>query len=94
MSIGGIIRRYKSRVVVRGFEQQYGIDYWETFASVVQYDTLRALLAKAAVKDLEIDQMDVDMAFLNPDYKEEIYMQVLDYFNLIMPGISKETHYL
>ena len=49
------IARYKARVIVRGFEQQYGIDYWETFALVVQYNTLRALLAKAAVKDLEID---------------------------------------
>jgi hypothetical protein len=38
--------------------------------------------------------MDVDMAFLNPDYKEEIYMQVPDYFDLIMPGITKNTHYL
>jgi len=55
---------------------------------------LRALLAKAAIKDLEINQMDMDMAFLNPDYEEEIYMQVPDYFDLIMPGITKSTHYL
>jgi hypothetical protein len=94
MSIDGTIGRHKARVVVRGFEQQYGIDYWETFASVVRYDTLRALLAKAAVEDLEIDQMDVDTAFLNPDCEEEIYMQVPDYFDLIMPGITKRTHYL
>ena len=55
MHTDNTIARYKARVVVRGFEQQYGIDYWETFASVIQYDTLRALLAKVAVKDLEID---------------------------------------
>jgi hypothetical protein len=88
------IARHKARVVIRGFEQQYGIDYWETFASVVRYDTLRALLAKAAVEDLEIDQMDVDTAFLNTGCEEEIYMQVPDYFDLIMPGITKNTHYL
>jgi hypothetical protein len=35
---------------------------------------LRALLAKVAVKDLEIDQMDVNIAFLNPDCEEEIYI--------------------
>ena len=49
------IARYKARVIVRGFKQQYRIDYQETFALVVRYDTLRALLAKAAVEDLEID---------------------------------------
>jgi hypothetical protein len=38
--------------------------------------------------------MDVNTAFLNLDYKEEIYMQVPDYFKLIMPGITKHTHYL
>ena len=55
---------------------------------------LRALLAKAAVKDLEIDQIDVNTAFLNLDLDEEIYMQVPDYFELIMPGITKHTYYL
>jgi hypothetical protein len=94
MHTDNIIARYKARVVVRGFEQQYGIDYWETFALVVRYDTLRALLAKVAVEDLEIDQMDVNTAFLNLDCEEEIYMQVPDYFELIMPGITKHTHYL
>jgi hypothetical protein len=38
--------------------------------------------------------MDVNIAFLNPDYEEEIYMQVPDYFELIMPGITKYTYYL
>ena len=55
MHTDNTIARYKARVIVQGFEQQYRIDYWETFALVVQYDTLRALLAKAAIEDLEID---------------------------------------
>ena len=38
--------------------------------------------------------MDVNIAFLNLNCEEEIYMQVLDYFKLIMPGITKHTHYL
>jgi len=55
MHTNNTIARHKARVIIRGFEQQYGIDYWETFALVVRYNTLRALLAKVAVKDLEID---------------------------------------
>jgi hypothetical protein len=54
---------------------------------VVRYNTLRALLAKAAIED-------VDTAFLNPNYEEEIYMEVPDYFELVMPGITRQTYYL
>ena len=49
----------KARIVIYRFKQTYGIDYFKTFASVLQYNTLRLLLAKAAVEDLEIKQMDV-----------------------------------
>jgi hypothetical protein len=56
---------------------------------VVRYNTLRALLAKAAIEDLEIDYIDVDTAFLNPNCEEEIYMEVPEYFKLVMPGITR-----
>jgi len=38
--------------------------------------------------------MDINTAFLNLDYEEEIYMQVPDYFELIMLRITKHMHYL
>jgi len=38
--------------------------------------------------------MDVNTAFLNLNCEEEIYMQVPDYFELIMPRITKYMHYL
>ena len=85
----GTVARKKARVVLRGFEQQWGIDYYKTFASVVRYNTLRALLAKAAIEDLEIDHIDVDTVFLNPNCEEEIYMEVPEYFELIIPGITR-----
>ncbi|KAI0991770.1 hypothetical protein K3495_g16417, partial [Podosphaera aphanis] len=66
----------KARVVARGFQQEAGLDYSETFASVIRYNTLRAVLGIAAVRDLEIDSVDIDTAFLNPLLKEEIYMQL------------------
>ena len=46
--------RYKARWVVRGFEQQEGIDYYETFALVVKPMSYKALFAIAAAMDLEI----------------------------------------
>jgi hypothetical protein len=50
----GQIDRYKARLVVRGFSQRYGVDYEETFAPIVRMESLRILLAIAAVEDLEI----------------------------------------
>ena len=67
--------RYKARLVVKGFMQKYGIDYNETYAPVMKYDSLRLLLAIATVLDLEIKQFDVDNAFLNAILNEDIYMQ-------------------
>ena len=73
--------RHKARLVVKGFSQQYGIDYSETFAPVVRYTSIRFLLAIAAKYNLEIRQMDAVTAFLNGDLKEEIYMCQPEQFN-------------
>ena len=87
----GNLIRFKSRVVVKGFEEVLGLDYFETFASVVRYATLRALLAKAAEEDLEIHQLDVNTAFLNSPLEEEIYMEIPDHFEMIEPDIDRNT---
>jgi hypothetical protein len=46
---------------------------------VLQYTTLRILLAKAATKDLEADHVDIDTTFLNLDLKEEVYIKVPEF---------------
>jgi hypothetical protein len=71
----GEIIRYKARWVVRRFEQEEGIDYKETFASVVKPMSYKALFAIAAALDLEIEQMDVKTAFLYGDIDEEVYVE-------------------
>jgi hypothetical protein len=71
----GLIERYKARLVVKGYKQRKGIDYDEVFASVARHATLRALLAVAAVQDLEVQQIDVKTAFLNGPLDESLYMK-------------------
>lgn len=71
----GNIDRYKARLCAKGFTQQAGIDYNETFAPVLRYQTLRILLVISALRDYEIDQLDVTTAFLNATLKEEVYME-------------------
>ena len=80
----GNIERYKARVVARGFQQKQGIDYDETYAPVVKYPALRALLSYAVSENMLIHQMDVVTAFLNGKLDEEIYMVQPEGF--IKPG--------
>ena len=60
---------------LRGFTQEYGIDYEETFAPVARLTSVRSLLAVAAVRHWPLFQMNVKNAFLNGDLLEEVYMQ-------------------
>jgi len=69
------IARYKARLVIKGFRQQHGIDYDETFASVCRYESIRLLIAIAAVKNLAMIQCDIKTAFLYGDLNETIYMR-------------------
>ncbi len=80
----GKVDRFKGRLVVKGYSQKYGIDYDEMFSPVVQFSSIRVLLAFAAQHNMEIHQMDVVTAFLNGNLEEEIYMQQPEGY--VVPG--------
>ena len=61
---------YKARLVARGMNQRYGIDYEETFSPVIRNESMRLLFALAAELNLTIDHMDVVTAFLHGDLIE------------------------
>ncbi|KRX83269.1 Retrovirus-related Pol polyprotein from transposon TNT 1-94 [Trichinella sp. T6] len=70
------IEKRKARLVARGYSQVQGIDYEDMFAPTLGYSSLCYLLSLAAKYNLEVDQMDVVTAFLNPSLNEEIYMEL------------------
>nr|GFB09531.1 retrovirus-related Pol polyprotein from transposon TNT 1-94 [Tanacetum cinerariifolium] len=64
----------KSRLVVRGYRQEKGIDFEESFASVARMEAIRIFLAYAAHKSFSVFQMDVKTAFLHGSLKEDVYV--------------------
>ncbi|KAF0730466.1 hypothetical protein Ae201684P_021834 [Aphanomyces euteiches] len=74
----GSIDKFKARLVAKGYSQEYGIDYEETFEPVAKFTAIRVLLSTAAKYNIDLQQMDVNTAFLNSDLDEDIYMQVPD----------------
>jgi hypothetical protein len=68
-------KRYKARLVVKGFAQKKGIDFDEIFSPVVKMTSIRTILSLVAVEDLHLEQLDVKTTFLHGDLEEEIYMQ-------------------
>lgn len=83
----GEIVKYKARWVCKGFRQEEGVDYDETFASVVKAMIAKALLALAAKYDYEVEQMDVITAFLEAHLQEAVWVeQPPDYEEIEMDG--------
>lgn len=84
MRVDGTVEKFKARLVIQGFKQKSGIDYFDTYAPVARISTIRLLIALASIHNLIIHQMDVKTAFLNGDLDEEVYMNQPQGF--IMPG--------
>lgn len=84
----GNIVRHKARLVAKGFTQIHGVDYSEVFAPVLRFDTVRFLLSVAASRDWELQQFDIETAFLNGDLEEQIYMEFPSMPNELKRSIS------
>ncbi|GJV98250.1 retrovirus-related pol polyprotein from transposon TNT 1-94 [Tanacetum coccineum] len=66
--------RNKTRLVAKGYKQEEGIDFEESFSPVARLEAVRMFIAYAAHKNITIFQIDVKKAFLNGPLKEEVYL--------------------
>nr|GEZ18154.1 retrovirus-related Pol polyprotein from transposon TNT 1-94 [Tanacetum cinerariifolium] len=64
----------KTRLVVRGYRQEEGIDFEESFTPVARMEAIRIFLAYAAHKGFTVYQMDMKTAFLHVSLKEDVYV--------------------
>ena len=65
MKADGAIDKYKARLVVKGYKQREGLDYFNTYSPIARITSIRMLIAIGTVYKLEIHQMDVKTTFLN-----------------------------
>ncbi|GJT71898.1 retrovirus-related pol polyprotein from transposon TNT 1-94 [Tanacetum coccineum] len=70
----GDVLNNKAMLVAKGYRQEEGIDFEESFAPVACIEAIRIFIATAASKNMTIYQMDVKTTFLNGELKEEVYV--------------------
>ncbi|GJV59184.1 retrovirus-related pol polyprotein from transposon TNT 1-94 [Tanacetum coccineum] len=70
----------KAHLVAKGYNQQEGIDFKESFAPVARLEAVRLFVAYATHKSFPVYQMDIKIAFLNGPLKEEVYINQPDRF--------------
>jgi hypothetical protein len=76
--------RFKARLVAKCFSQIPGIDYNDVFSPVVKHNSIRGFFGIVAMRDLELEQLDVKTASLHGELKEKIYRDQPEGF--IVPG--------
>ncbi|KAL0559407.1 hypothetical protein IC582_004016 [Cucumis melo] len=70
----GNVEKYKAILVVKGYKQEYGVDYEEIFAPVTRIEIIRLILSLVAQNGWKVYQMDVKSAFSNGQLKEKILL--------------------
>ncbi|GJZ64086.1 retrovirus-related pol polyprotein from transposon TNT 1-94 [Tanacetum coccineum] len=76
----GSVLKNKARLVARGYRQEEGIYFEESFAPVARLKAVRIFIAFAAHMNMVIYQMDVKTAFLNGIMREDVYVSQPDGF--------------
>nr|GFB55576.1 Gag-Pol polyprotein [Tanacetum cinerariifolium] len=64
----------KAWFVAKGYRQEEGIDFEESFDPVARIKAIHIFIANAASRNMTVYQMDVKTAFLNGELKEEVYV--------------------
>jgi hypothetical protein len=72
----GVLLKHKSRLCVDGSQQLFGRDYWETYAPVVSWSTIRLVLLLSTILNLKSRQVDYTQAFPQADLSDPVFMRL------------------
>ena len=86
----GRVTKYKARLCAHGGQQQWGVNYWETFSPVVNWMSVRLLLVVALIHDLPAQSIDFTLAFPQAKLNVPVYMEVP--VGMDVQGAQPRTH--
>ena len=70
MKVDGSINKYKAGLLIKGYKQTEGLDYFDTYSLVMGINSIRIVFAIIALRNLEVYEMNVKTIFLNIDLDE------------------------
>jgi hypothetical protein len=77
------IIRYKAQLVAQGFSQRPDIDYYETYAPVIDAITFRYLISLATHEKLDMCLMNVVITYLYRSINNDVYIKILEGFKML-----------
>ena len=78
----GRIQKYKARICAHGGMQTWGENYWEIYAPVVNWLSVRTLMILSVLHDLETRSIDFTLAFPQVDLDVDVFMELPVGFDL------------
>jgi hypothetical protein len=70
------IKKYKARLNIDGSRMEKGVHYWDTYAPVASWNSIRLLLAMKAMHDWHTTQLDFVLAFPQAPVERVLYMSI------------------
>ncbi|GJZ58439.1 retrovirus-related pol polyprotein from transposon TNT 1-94, partial [Tanacetum coccineum] len=86
----GDVLKNKAQLVAKGYHQEEGIDFEESFAHAAQIEAIIIIIANVASKNIDIYQMDVKTVFLNGELQEEVFVPRAWYDTLLRFLMAKK----
>jgi len=72
----GELLKHKAKICTDGSQQKFGIDFWQTYAPVVNWSTIRLVLVLASILNLYSCQVDFAQAFPQARLSDPVYLKI------------------
>ena len=70
------VYKWKVRLNLHGGKQEYGVNYWESYAATLAWPPIRFMLSLSIIKSWHTRQIDFTLAYPKADVECELYMDL------------------